>query len=1017
MPHGLHSLRAVATASLALLWLSAPALAGDDKPVDLLRLPAAKVEQTTALGDDVRGLRALTDGDGASAATAAATETAPLDVVYGFGEATVSPERLRVVLPEGAAPDARTATVEILVSTDSPNAGFRSVRVDPLAASAKPQEFAFTPTAARWILLRFTPAPKATRVQVATVEVLGREGPPKSRYEFAESPAKAFDVLARLEKSASVKVAVSADEAALFAKAHAAPLDPAEFAEAALLASGVLDGAQRRAYLAKIDDLERKARPVVEAKGTVEEKGAELLRWLHAGPMSKGYLAHQTDLSAIFDTGRFNCVSSATLYNLLAVRFGLDARAIEVPDHAFSIVYAGTRHMDVETTNADGFNPARNPAAVEKFQKTTGFRYIPDAHRDQRREVGAAGLAAIIYYNHGVMLGEAKRYPEALLSYFRAMSLDAEFASAVKNALAVLANWSGELAKTGAYEEALNVAATGLALAPKDAALVNNHAYVWSEWAKSLISAGKRDEALAVLKRADAAIPDGRFLSMQAWVYIQPGEEQAKANRWAEALAATEPGLARLEGKPLEDLRDWRVNLQLRWIVSAIEAKKFEEAAGAIDQAVAAAPKEARFRRNAAFLAQEWMKHALKTEGAPQALQVGRALVARWPGDAEVAKTAGQHVRREAQVLAEGGKREEALAAVEAGKDLLGPKEVREVRVFVWDGWAKDLIKGGAWADAADVYVRALADVPADPLLVNNVAFLAQEWTKAAYAAGGDAEAAKVAQELAKRFPTLPAVAKTGGQQVRRVVNDLVKKGEFEAALAALDAGSGRLEKEGDAKELSFFVHDNWAKRLYSGGEWTKAADVYAKALARFPDDGRVKGNIGFLAQEWAKAAYAKEGAEKAGEALRTMLAKFPGLDDVKRSARNHVARAVAEAAEKGKYEDAIALLDASKDLLSREADSVEIARSVYDRWADAKRDAKDRQGAADVYAAALKRHPGDGHLTQNAVAFWDEWAKTFFPAKDWDAAIAVYDKALAQFPSDGVLKGNRAYAVQQKGK
>lgn len=110
----------------------------------------------------------------------------------------------------------------------------------------------------------------------------------------------------------------------------------------------------------------------------MSEKGQTLLGWLHRGPMSKGYRANQTDLSTLLDAGLFNCVSSATLYNVLALRLGLDARAVEVPDDPFAVLYDGAAHMDVETRNAARFNPSRDRGAVEQFERMTGLRYIPD---------------------------------------------------------------------------------------------------------------------------------------------------------------------------------------------------------------------------------------------------------------------------------------------------------------------------------------------------------------------------------------------------------------------------------------------------------------------------------------------------------------------------------------------------------------------------------------------------------------------------------------------------------------
>ena len=62
-------------------------------------------------------------------------------------------------------------------------------------------------------------------------------------------------------------------------------------------------------------------------------------------------------------------------------------RAIEVPEHAFAILYDGTRHADVETTTSSGFDPARDVTSQEQFYAKTGFQYIPDSNRDQRQRL------------------------------------------------------------------------------------------------------------------------------------------------------------------------------------------------------------------------------------------------------------------------------------------------------------------------------------------------------------------------------------------------------------------------------------------------------------------------------------------------------------------------------------------------------------------------------------------------------------------------------------------------------
>lgn len=915
----------------AVLLAARPGLtAAAAEPVNLLRLASARVESTTPAADAI-AIAALTDGDSKTVAEIEATEVTPLDVTFTFGGGVVAPEGIRVTLPEGS--DSAAARVEILVSTVSAHAGFRSLRADPLSAGDKPQTFKFPTTAARWIIVRLAPQPGARKVAAAEVEVIGREGEPKSHYAFAESPAQAFDVLTRLEKTTSLKVAVSDDEKAMFAKAKAGRLTPMEFAEAALLASGVVDAGKRKEYLKRLDALEQQARAAVANARTPAAKGEALLKWLHGGPMSKGYVAHQTDLSGILDTGKFNCVSSAALYNALALRLGLDMRAIEVPDHAFSILYDGTRHMDVETTNANGFNPARDKAAIAKFEQMTGFRYIPDAHRDQRREVDEAGLAAIIYYNHGVLLSDAKRYHEALVANFAAMSLDPEFDSAVKNALAVLATWGTELSHAGKFEEALEVVTTGLALAPQDATLVNNYSAVWSQWALSAVDAGKPAEALAILERAAAEVPGGGFQGMQSLVYIRPADALIREGRWDDALAAAVPGLEVLAGEPREDLERWF-----------------------------------------GYFGQEWSAALAKKEGEPEALRALRGLAARFPGNEHVTSAADSHVRRMTYRLADAGKFEEALVAIDETKDLMKDVVgVREVSLYVYDNWAKRHMKDGQWEQAADVYVKALARYPEARLLKQNVAYLGQEWTRAVYAKGGTPAAAAVAKALEAKFPGVESVAKSGGREVARTVHDSIENGEFEVALAAVDQGEELLPGN-EAQELYFAAYDGWARHHMRDGQWEKAADVYAAGLARFPAMKKLQGNIGWFAQEWAKEVAAAQGPDKAADVLRALKQKFPGVQNVAQSAQNHLNNTVNALVRDGKQEEALAVLERLKDLAEGEAGVERLAVFTYDRW-----------------------------------------AKTFIDKKDWDAAIAIYDKGLASYPNQRLFKQNKAYCIEQK--
>jgi tetratricopeptide (TPR) repeat protein len=907
--------------------------AADPKPVNLLRLAAAVVDPTGSSAGAIDGAKSLFDDDARTIADFPATDNSPATILIGFGGEPVALERLVVTMSETAADADPAARVDLLVSTLSPHAGFQSVRADALKPGPKPQEFPFAPIAARWVMLRFYPAHEATSVKIAEVAVLGHQGPPVTRYRFKESPAKAFDVLRRLERSSTLNVRISDDEAKLFEDARDGKFDEWSFAEAALLSSGMLDRAKRRMYLSRLESIEAEVKSAIAGEKTPFDKGQKLLKLLHAGPMSKGYKSSQTDMSAILDTGTFNCVSSATLYNILGRRLGLDCRAIEVPEHAFAILYDGTTHADIETTTPEGFNPSRDRGAQEKFTQLTGFSYIPDSNRNERREVGEVGLVALTYYNHGVELTREKRHHEALLAYFRAMSLDSEFDSAVKNALAALANWGVELSRDKRFDEALNVVATGLELAPEDATLVNNHTAIWGEWAETLIKEGQRDEALAVLRKAAKAIPTGHFVKMQAWVFIRPGEELVKSGHWEQALALVDPNLQKLDGEPRRELQDWGANLFLRWAQSELTAKRFDKALDVLDRALALQPENNAVVRQLAYVVQESATAAYSRDGAAKSQEFAAELVGRYSKFKEVREVAQGHAQRVVLDLTKREKFDEALeAAARSGKLLDDEKLAADLSHAVFDRQAADYSKQKDWKKSTEVYVNALKRFPKDKHLENN---LSAAW-------------------------------------------------------------------------------DSWARDLAKAKDFKAALDVYEQALPIHPEPQHVEQNVRYFVQEWALEAQKKEGVDGAEKVLKTQIERFRDIKDMGRIATGHFQRVVQEYSGKDKFEEALAVVERSRDILKDDKEVAQLAGRVYDAWAGGLVKKRDWQGAIDAYAQGLKKFPKDPHLENNAVVTWQQWAKTFMDKKDWPGAIGVYEKAAKQFPENGTITNNLKYCQQQ---
>jgi tetratricopeptide (TPR) repeat protein len=465
-----------------------------------------------------------------------------------------------------------------------------------------------------------------------TAGLASAAAPVKDAYPFAVPPNQAFATLARLEKSSGLKLPLTPDEVSLFNDASDGKLDDCSFADACLIASGVTDPVKRKEYLKKIDAIEAGARKAVAGAKTPFEKGEKLLKFLHAGPMAKGCRTEQSDLHTLLDTGHFNCVSSAVLYNVIGRRLGLDLRAIEIPEHVFSILYDGDRRADVETTNARGFNPSRDPKLRDAAKNPGGVVYMPEKHAKLRREVGETGLAAIIAYNHGVTLSKEKRFHEAVLANFRALCLDPKNQPAIKNALADLTNGPLALAKEGKYEEALNAVAIALELAPKDSGLKNNHKVLWWEYAEKKMKAGQEDEAVAVLRRAAKAIPAEDFESRQAYLFLNPAIKLTQEKKWNEAIALVDAGSKKVDAKAKKKLRDARVGFFLNWGIDEQKAGRFEEALSILRRA-AAEENDKRILNNRIATYDAWARTFMDKGEWKKAIEIYEKGMNELPGD------------------------------------------------------------------------------------------------------------------------------------------------------------------------------------------------------------------------------------------------------------------------------------------------------------------------------------------------------------------------------------------------
>lgn len=204
------------------------------------------------------------------------------------------------------------------------------------------------------------------------------------------------------------------DPLILAASAGSGPLPLGELTALALRASGFstadLPTAQARLD-ALLSDL-RHYLAVHPAQGEAARAEATLA-YLH-GSVFRVYDARATTIADILANGRYNCVSSAVLYLIAMRMFGIEAWGAKTTDHAFCVVRAGGREIDVETTNAYGFDPGTKREFSDRFGRTTGYSYVPPGNYALRRAIGERELVGLILSNRLAFAAEANRYEEAL---------------------------------------------------------------------------------------------------------------------------------------------------------------------------------------------------------------------------------------------------------------------------------------------------------------------------------------------------------------------------------------------------------------------------------------------------------------------------------------------------------------------------------------------------------------------------------------------------------------------------
>jgi hypothetical protein len=297
-----------------------------------------------------------------------------------------------------------------------------------------------------------------------------------------------------------------------------------------LMASGdARDEATYAEARRRIDKFVADVRAAIQGAADDWHRGWELNRAMHrvffGGERSElgSYVFEQAHLTKIFATGKYNCLSSAVLYVVLARQFGLPVRAVSVPTHVFvELGTPGGKIIEVETTSDKGFDWVHDARFYREDAATwsgnRGLRPVTFEEYQARRILEPYQLMALAMRDGraGSNEEDRKRLLEA------AAIVDGGDVDAVRDRVQVYGNEAVALYEANAWRTMLalftNVgpAVARIGAVSRDAKTLERVS--WATWSQAyaLSVVGRTDESMTLMAtgwaRIDPSWPDAEKL-------------------------------------------------------------------------------------------------------------------------------------------------------------------------------------------------------------------------------------------------------------------------------------------------------------------------------------------------------------------------------------------------------------------------------------------------------------------------------------------------------------------------
>ena len=223
-----------------------------------------------------------------------------------------------------------------------------------------------------------------------------------------------------------------------------------DLAQAALIASGVINQRELESYLLRMAHLHRQISEQLSAEFADVAKAEAIFNCLWKGKTNRYKSRGNFKLTDVIDAqigGKEsvgNCLGLTILYNALTQSFGLGLKAVHLEDafglgpHVFSILYTEGGSIDIENIFPHGFD------------------FKGHADNPGRQEWGNAELVADLYFSRANDLFEQGSLENAIENYDKALRLNPGYTKAYLNkAMALSQLGRAEEAKETLLEESM----------------------------------------------------------------------------------------------------------------------------------------------------------------------------------------------------------------------------------------------------------------------------------------------------------------------------------------------------------------------------------------------------------------------------------------------------------------------------------------------------------------------------------------------------------------------------------